>query len=243
MKERYSLGHKLEFDTGTHDWQHSCLIIEPTLPIESVMIFILFVEHAGSVWFDDLTLEAYSRTHKKRGHDELKSSCPRVIVNKTISHGCCPDRRTVTSMAPPRPMDEELDVSIATQLTVDRLDSLLRMVKNWNGPISAAIFTLSPDEDEQVMAFRNANQKIANSVDFHLVSAKKGYTFRAMGLYPVNTLRNVALTRCRTPMALILDVDFMPSPNSYENLRAAIKASRFIRSGGIVPSLRTRMQY
>ena len=41
-------------------------------------------------------------------------------------------------------------------------------------------------------------------------------------LYPVNYLRNVALSSAATPYAFLTDIDFLPGSNAYENIRTEI---------------------
>jgi hypothetical protein len=45
------------------------------------------------------------------------------------------------------------------------------------------------------------------------------YGFKSLGLYPVNTLRNVAMQKCRTSYGLTLDIDFVPNQNAHKYLR------------------------
>ena len=42
------------FETGTHDWQYSELIIEPEKPLKSAQYWAFLRESEGTVWFDDL---------------------------------------------------------------------------------------------------------------------------------------------------------------------------------------------
>ena len=43
------------------------------------------------------------------------------------------------------------------------------------------------------------------------------------GLYPVNTLRNVALNNARTDFVILADVDFVPGRNVYEDTKAFVQ--------------------
>ncbi len=44
-------GQVARFDTGTHDWQFSRYVIEPTKPVRSANVHMLFRRHAGTAWF------------------------------------------------------------------------------------------------------------------------------------------------------------------------------------------------
>ncbi len=52
----YLYGISLNFDTGSHNWQKKCSIVYLDKPVTSALVSVLFSEHTGSVWFDDLTL-------------------------------------------------------------------------------------------------------------------------------------------------------------------------------------------
>jgi hypothetical protein len=53
----YSYAHTVQFDTGTHDWQRKCLVVDfGDKLVESAHVFLLFSEHSGNIWFDDISL-------------------------------------------------------------------------------------------------------------------------------------------------------------------------------------------
>ena len=101
------------------------------------------------------------------------------------------------------------EVSWVTQLTVDRLPSLEKMLARWDGPVSAALYSRDVALDvKEIERFRDR-------VDFHIVGASQG-------LYPVNTLRNVALNNARAGHVILADVDFIPSVGLYDTIRLSI---------------------
>ncbi len=55
-------GQTAQFNTGTHDWEYSEKIIEPTKPIKQLYIYCLFRNHTGSVWFDNISLNEHTET-------------------------------------------------------------------------------------------------------------------------------------------------------------------------------------
>jgi hypothetical protein len=93
-------------------------------------------------------------------------------------------------------------------------------------------------ELRQIHALRNRSEVVRKNVDFHLVYGQevwaslwdsKGlllmhtisqniYALRVLGLYPVNTLRNEAVLKCRTGHVMVLDVDFIPSRDARRNI-------------------------
>jgi len=44
-------GQVATFKTGTHDWEFSRFVIEPTKPVKSAGVHMMFRGHAGTVWF------------------------------------------------------------------------------------------------------------------------------------------------------------------------------------------------
>ena len=49
-------GQTANFQTGTHDWQQRQLVVLPEKPVKSITLYCLFRNHAGEVWFDDVSL-------------------------------------------------------------------------------------------------------------------------------------------------------------------------------------------
>eukprot|EP01097_Dermamoeba_algensis_P004331 TRINITY_DN2856_c0_g1_i1.p1 TRINITY_DN2856_c0_g1~~TRINITY_DN2856_c0_g1_i1.p1 ORF type:complete len:683 (+),score=125.62 TRINITY_DN2856_c0_g1_i1:53-2101(+) len=205
----YSYGVSLNFATGTHDWERKCLKLDRKKHIESVNVFVVFGGHTGTVWFDDITLTS-------RISDESEAGCA-VEAPPAVFPACCNQRKTIYSSKTPN----WYDVSIITQLTTDRLGILEKMVQSWSGPLSAAVYVLDEEKDiQRIQDLRESSPEIASRVDFHLVLGEEArFAFRTLGLYPVNTLRNEAIAKCRTSHALVLDVDFIPNPTAYESLK------------------------
>jgi hypothetical protein len=68
--------------------------------------------------------------------------------------------------------------------------------------------------------------KLENNVEaLVVVSVLDGRTHGAWNDYPVNELRNLALSKVQTTHILYIDVDFWPSENLYEFLLGGVKAS------------------
>ncbi len=85
----------------------------------SVNIFILFLDHAGTVWFDDLflaattTIGAATLNNLCSSHAHLLVSfgaepgfegCRVERADTPVRHGCCPNRYTVRSALSPVPI-------------------------------------------------------------------------------------------------------------------------------------------
>ncbi|XP_045453796.1 LARGE xylosyl- and glucuronyltransferase 2-like [Melitaea cinxia] len=111
------------------------------------------------------------------------------------------------------------DVTLVLQLSMDRLQFLERIVKHWDGPLSAAIY-LSDCEVTKLESFiRDWSSTLSsrNNIGYHLVFKQDSVH------YPVNYLRNVALENVNTPYVFLMDADFVPMAGLYEHLRTALK--------------------
>jgi len=56
-------GQIIPFSVGTHDWEYKETFIVPALPIKQLSCYLLFRNsHAGTVWFDDITVAEVQNT-------------------------------------------------------------------------------------------------------------------------------------------------------------------------------------
>lgn len=111
------------------------------------------------------------------------------------------------------------DVTLALQLSMDRLLFLERLVNYWEGPLSVAIYLADCDVGKLLNFIENWSDTLRDrkNIGYHLV-------FKTDQVhYPVNYLRNVALENVNTPYVFLMDVDFVPMVDLYSHLKAAIK--------------------
>ncbi|XP_063366135.1 xylosyl- and glucuronyltransferase LARGE2s-like [Cydia amplana] len=114
---------------------------------------------------------------------------------------------------------DNFDVTLVLQLSMDRLQFLERLVKHWEGPLSAAIY-LSDCEVGVLESFIkdfSDTLSVRKNIGYHLVFKHESTH------YPVNYLRNVALQNVNTPYVFLMDVDFVPMAGLYDHLRSVIK--------------------
>ncbi|XP_063384625.1 xylosyl- and glucuronyltransferase LARGE2s-like isoform X2 [Cydia fagiglandana] len=114
---------------------------------------------------------------------------------------------------------DNFDVTLVLQLSMDRLQFLERLVKHWEGPLSAAIY-LSDCEVGVLESFIkdfSDTLSVRKNIGYHLVFKHESTH------YPVNYLRNVALENVNTPYVFLMDVDFVPMAGLYDHLRSVIK--------------------
>ena len=110
------------------------------------------------------------------------------------------------------------DITVVTQLSVDRLPQLEAMCAAWNGVVSAAVLVPPPGASGQQKAHRlvqesharvegNSGRCLLNSCLVEAPLGMSGYD----AMYPINALRNAALDQAETELIFLLDVDFVPS--------------------------------
>lgn len=136
-------------------------------------------------------------------------------------------------------------ICLVTQCSLDRLDRLEAQMVLWDGDFSAAVFfDAEPDSPEAA----ESRQLLVDCCKRALErwtqrtgkKATPNWTVTAVyrleeaevrceeydRLYPVNSLRNIALRNAQADLVFLLDVDFVPSPQLYESLCGGDNASR-----------------
>ncbi|XP_047437058.1 xylosyl- and glucuronyltransferase LARGE2s [Mugil cephalus] len=114
------------------------------------------------------------------------------------------------------PTDDDTDVTLVAQLSMDRLQMLEAICKHWEGPISLALY-MSDAEAQQFLRYAQASEVLKNrkNVGYHIV-------YKEGQFYPVNLVRNVALKNANTPYVFLTDVDFLPMYGLYDYLRKSV---------------------
>jgi hypothetical protein len=100
-----------------------------------------------------------------------------------------------------------------------------QMLERWNGPASVTLYS------RDLLKELSLIKPLRKRVDFHLVLAD----FHPGRIYPVNTLRNVAINKCRTNWMALVDADFVPNEGLYESLLPLIPLWENGESAGALP--------
>lgn len=81
-------GLAAEFRTGTHGWEKAEVFIEPAKPIKSLVVYALFRNHTGRVWFSDLKLESVSAPNGAALFDTLavRVNAPKAATTATAAY-------------------------------------------------------------------------------------------------------------------------------------------------------------
>eukprot|EP00938_MAST-03A_sp_MAST-3A-sp1_P004597 g4597.t1 len=102
-------------------------------------------------------------------------------------------------------------ITLCTHCSVDRMSNLIELTEAWNGPLSVAVYVRTEREKEIVSQNQKLRQRknLALCIVFDRAKKKE---------YPINALRNIALSRARSDIVLNIDVDLIPSKRLYQRL-------------------------
>mmetsp|Transcript_7911 Transcript_7911/g.11752 ORF Transcript_7911/g.11752 Transcript_7911/m.11752 type:complete len:607 (+) Transcript_7911:85-1905(+) len=109
------------------------------------------------------------------------------------------------------------DITLTTQMSINKLTRLVAIAGRWNGPVSVALRVTSMEElhllKDQLLKYGEHLDQVA----FHLYFEGKSRS------YPNNILRNVALDNIWSDYFAVFDVDLLPSPaNTHQHLQSAL---------------------
>ncbi|XP_042860065.1 beta-1,4-glucuronyltransferase 1-like [Penaeus japonicus] len=142
-------------------------------------------------------------------------------------------------------------LTLVTQCSLARLNRLPELVRQWQGPISVAVFALSGEVQAVVQVFhllRRCHANIKENVTFSLIFPLNSptsphlaptadttpcdnifsqlehvnYDFKGIQ-YPNNLLRNVARKATSTNLMMVIDIDMTPSPGLHRAFSAYAK--------------------
>ena len=116
-------------------------------------------------------------------------------------------------MAAPSGMQgqEEIDVCVATIMTVDRVSSLHRLARSWSGELSVAFLSSDFATDrERGIALLELDGKPPPQPERITLALVRDEGYRApRNRFPFNLLRNRAVGACLAAAVLTVDVDFV----------------------------------
>lgn len=136
---------------------------------------------------------------------------------------------------PYKPKDK-YETTLVTQLSLDRLRTFSLLVKQWDGPISIAMYGSDVDARafvEFISTFKVLSKR--KNVNVHVV-------FQEGKFYPVNYLRNTALGAVTTPYVFLNDGDFIPKTGLFDYLKKATNSLIEKRKGKtllVIPAFET----
>ena len=153
----------------------------------------------------DIILERTVREHDLTTYEDVCNNLKEQSKKNFITH--------LFFYGTPYSSVDEYDVTLVTQLTMDRVHTLHKLLNHWNGPASITVY----GNESEKWNFMNAYSVLDGrpNVVIHVVYKRNGY------YYPINYLRNTALSTVETPYVFLTDLDFLPSYNLYSHLKKA----------------------
>jgi len=145
------------------------------------------------------------------------------------------------------PNGDGLDVTLVTQLSVDRVWLMEGLCSRWQGSVVAVIFIQSQEDllvvkmVQEVLSGYNVNIVAAALQPAAELPPTDSNT--SLADYPINLLRNLAISSARTSHYLLVDVDLWPSLELLSQLRKALRgcpSCSGARSAIVVPAFAIR---
>ena len=103
-----------------------------------------------------------------------------------------------------------IGVTYVTQTSIDRYWMLSDICARWQGPITVAVFVPSTDRTTPLLQKGPRGCDIGDQFRQVIHPAKNA---EEVADYPVNMLRNLAVSLVTTSHFLVVDIDFWPSSN------------------------------
>ncbi|XP_051157998.1 xylosyl- and glucuronyltransferase LARGE2s-like [Leptopilina boulardi] len=129
------------------------------------------------------------------------------------------------------------DVVLVTQCSANRMSFLEEISKNWPGSISVALYFTDNEVQSFVKFVQNSESlRKRKNIAYHIV-------YKEGEFYPVNYLRNVAMSHISTPFAFQMDIDFIPHIGLLKSFTKYIEKYNITRSSMIaivVPAFETQ---
>ncbi|KAG1448076.1 hypothetical protein G6F56_009052 [Rhizopus delemar] len=119
-------------------------------------------------------------------------------------------------------VNKKIDVSLISQFSVNRLDTFAQVIETWPGPISITIYLTQPEDLDELIQFFKLPKNLAAYSTTTITLVKPDYNTDEHLAYPINHLRNLAITSSSTEYIFVTDADFMPSSNLYSYLRSRL---------------------
>lgn len=145
-------GQTANFATGTHDWQAREVIILPEKPVRSLTLHCLLRGHAGTVWFDDVTVT------------EVTADGPAVLFQGTPMLPVLPTNPPPAATASFATAD-----GLRLGLAGARVVSLQLDGRELAGPVYGGFFARDVAADSDAFAFENGEcPELGLALDFRV---------------------------------------------------------------------------
>ena len=169
-----------------------------------------------------------AKVNDKPFTDEEKASCQNIYDNVLRSTS---ESRHNFMVVTPSTSIAPYDVTLITQLSCDRIKTFQKLLRNWQGPVSVAIYCNKGDAEKLLQ------EKFWSHKQYHKLTINMVYEVSRNDVqyYPVNYLRNIAVSSSQTEYIFFCDVDFIPSYGLHNYLVKA--ASAFLKAPSVKRAL------
>nr|XP_054751834.1 uncharacterized protein LOC129257518 [Lytechinus pictus] len=213
---------RLEFPAGTHSYLPAKInkTLATEKQVESITVMLCCYGYEGQIKFSDIQLHAFRdipSSHAPMTRNEMVVPCARrkpAFLPKKPSYRT---EHVLTADNMQIPFD---DVTLITHASLDRIDGVLRMLNSWDAPCSISLYLpIKADERDEDIEWKKIyvfkKMRILQTradIDLTLV-----YSNTMDDVYPINYMRNVAVSQAKTKYILLLDADFLPSPTLHKH--------------------------
>lgn len=194
--------------SNPEDFVRTCVLIPNYGSVRSVQLHLTIDEDIDeTVNVDDVSLRFLQNLDEEDDHCTIyTTSFPQK--RNVISQFLRPSSSSVST-------NERIDegITLATQLTKDRLETLEEAATIWQGPISAALLLYGQQNPSELAAIVDRyykSESLRSFVTFHVVWEDL-INGEDRTMYPANVLRNVAIANSRTGRVFYVDVDVVPT--------------------------------
>ncbi|XP_033624892.1 uncharacterized protein LOC117288231 [Asterias rubens] len=218
---------RLDFPAGTHPYLSAKVdkVIPTDKVLQSITIMLCCHGYQGSIKFMDVTV----RPATGHGHQ--------VLLPRNFLKPCPQYFHPVTTVTRPpfeveqfltvetKADEESFPVTLVTQVSLNRIDLIESTLRDWQGPISIALYvptkSLQPDEDHSWKRLY-IKKKLKDSHLHGRCNMVVVFAKTVEDDYPVNYLRNLAIRQAKSKYILLLDADFVPSPEFQTSFQSSL---------------------
>uniref|UniRef100_A0A7S3DJR4 Glycosyltransferase family 49 protein n=1 Tax=Palpitomonas bilix TaxID=652834 RepID=A0A7S3DJR4_9EUKA len=223
----FSLDHCLCFPEGNSEWERREMRIKLSSPPAEATVYVVMYGKKGDAFVDDVSLTVHP-VAKKEGESREGTLLSRYLAmekNGSLDRQECTfqDYAVYPFYKRSSIKPNEAEITLATQLTVDRIRRIYEIATIWDGPIDAVLYIPLPSFHQKRKSEEEANAeekvKALDTVDRFV--AKLGDIVKRLNIhlvrkchtvFPTNVLRNVALRYIQTEYFIMDDIDLLPAP-------------------------------
>ncbi|XP_035209861.1 LARGE xylosyl- and glucuronyltransferase 2-like isoform X2 [Stegodyphus dumicola] len=203
--------------------------------INSVVVMLMCYGYTGSIHFTDPVLMPHVSFPLAT---TLVEKCP--VKSPTFQYDSNIVKKEELLKASHKSAKDQFNqVTLVTQVSMDRLSTLERSLHMWDGPVSLVIYVATKHSEKLEYEWQRLyiqkklkNLKLLSSSH---VTLAFGNSFNDD--YPINALRNIAIRKVKTKYMLLLDADFQPSPDFQQKFLTSLKHVDFsLKTAFVVPA-------